>query len=198
MGLTGRGVVIGGMCAGALLLSACGQPKLTGEESSDLSVTRIQVLTAGLEQPVDGRQNDISAETLARDITNLLNQRLANRPGNTSAELLVDVKNVNLIPRGVSALAPLQSTSTVVMRLTELVPVIDEDAEPTPQEDDEPVFEFGRVIVPDTEISANSASWRLGGILGAATAPTLEDDYLQTLNGLAIAIEKRLYGEPDK
>ncbi|MEL7254755.1 MAG: hypothetical protein AAGL23_11315 [Pseudomonadota bacterium] len=188
----------GAMIGAAALLAACSQPKLTGEESDQLSVTRVTVLTAGLEQPVDGRQNTISAEQLAADITALLNQRVANRPGLLQAELLVDVKNVNLVPRGVSALAPIPSTSTVVMRVTELLPVAEDDAAPQLEEGEEPEFELGRIIVPDTEFTATSTRLRGAGIIGAATAPGFEKDYRQTLNGLANAIEKRLYGDPEQ
>ena len=105
-----------------------------------------------------------------------MRQRFAAQSGAVQGDLVVDVKEVNLVARGLSALAPVQSSSKVVLSVTERG--------------------TGRVIVAPTEITAFSAQLRGSGIIGAATAPSVEKDYNATLTGLANAVEKRLFGAP--
>jgi hypothetical protein len=165
-----RGFLIG--CA--LLLAGCAQPKLTGDASADLSIAQVTVTTASSEEAVSGRPNDVTKEKLEADLKALLTSKVVGRPGTLKADLVVDVREVNLIPRGVSALVPAQSTSKAVISVTEA--------------------KTGKVLVPPTEITALSARLRAGGIIGVATAPSVENDYIAVLNGLANAVEKRLYG----
>ena len=167
-----RGFILGA----ALLLVGCGQPQLTGEISGGLAISSVRVETSSLTKAVKGRPNAITTAQLANDATRVLRQRFAAQSGAVQGDLVVDVKEVNLVARGLSALAPVQSSSKVVLSVTERG--------------------TGRVIVAPTEITAFSAQLRGSGIIGAATAPSVEKDYNATLTGLANAVEKRLFGAP--
>ena len=165
-----RGFLLG--CA--LLLAGCAQPQLTGDIQGGLAISSVRVETSSLSKAVKGRPNAISTSQLASDATRVLTQRFASKSGAVRGDLVVEVKEVNLVARGLSALAPVQSTSKVVLSVKERG--------------------TGKVIVAPTEITAPSAQLRGSGIIGAATAPSVEKDYNATLRGLANAVEKRLYG----
>ncbi len=165
-----RGVILG--CA--LLLAGCAQPQLTGDIAGGLAINSVSVETSSLTKAVKGRPNAITTTQLADDATRVLTKRFAAQSGTVKGDLVVEVKEVNLVARGLSALAPVQSSSKVVLSVTERG--------------------TGKVIVAPTEITAFSAQVRGGGIIGAATAPSVEKDYNATLRGLADAVEKRLYG----
>ncbi len=166
-----RGFVLG--CA--LFLMGCAQSQMTQHIAGGLDIRSVTVRTDVSKQAVAGRPNAITHAQLTDAVTRVVKPRLAARAGQVPGDLVIEIKEVNLVSRGASALAPVQSTARLVLSVTEPG--------------------TGQALLDPTEVIAYSAQFRAGGLIGAATAPGVQKDYEGMLTGIANTVEKRLYGE---
>lgn len=178
-------------------------PSLIPEASAeDMWVERVVVKTDQL-KGVRGRDFKPSNERIAADLTRYLNRRLKTT-GRSSAYdrvyqgrggfppvgvpapkspravasrpvvLEVSLRRLYLVSPGQSILVGGLSQAEGVVRVLDA--------------------RSGKVVVPPTEIAKTAAGYAPGGLLGAATRGSAEQDYMKTLATFANMIEHRLFG----
>ena len=156
-----------------LAVAACTQTLMEEGVARSVTVRRISVLTDNITH-YSVRGLPISRARFADELRNHIQQELGERAqpaGN--AELIVVVKRVWLKSPGESLF--MGGPSFI-------------DAEVTVRR-----VSDGGIIAGPTKFSGVSQQQRLGGIFGAISAPSAQDDYQQTLRGFAIRINQALF-----
>ncbi len=158
----------------ALALAACVAPSLeTADGVGALNVAAVEVSVAG---PIVGRRAGVTADRLARDLDATLTDALARAsdPEGRPVTVEVDVIEARLAP-------PIERVAAGTSRIRARVTVTGAD---------------GTIVVPPTEITGNSDTIRLVGVLGVATTPSVENDYRGTVRGFAKTVRDALFGAP--
>ena len=165
-----RGVMFG---IAAVALTACTQTLMEPAVAQGVTVRRISVLTDNVTH-FSVRELAIDRQRFAADLTAAVRSAIGARArGDGNAELIINVNRVWLKSPGESFL--LGGPSFV-------------DAEVTVRN-----VADGTVIAGPTTFSGISSQTRMGGIVGALSAPSAQDDYDHTLQGFATMINEALF-----
>jgi hypothetical protein len=158
---------------GAGLLAACEVPPLVdAETASTINVRNVVVDTSQIKGLSGGREYQVSPEKINSDLTAALRQFMNASPtGNT--DVAVTVTKVKLVSPGEALLLGGNSFITGIIKV--------QGAD-------------GSEVLPATEIFGSSQMARLGGLIGAATSPSPQKDYLDTVTGFATSARDRLLG----
>ena len=155
-----------------LALLGCTPHMLEDQAAANLVVRNVTVDTAAI-TGVAGRKMafDVPPAQINADLTQALQRKLhATAQGN--ADVAVTVKEVRLMSRMqemmLGGASYVKGTLTVTDAAT------------------------GRQIVTPTQVLATSQRFRVGGPIGAAVAPSAENDYHQTIAGFAQNVLVRL------
>ncbi len=145
------------------------------EVSSRMVVQDISVSTSSL-SGVSGRSISIPPSQVQADISRALAARMRGRgmPGGNPVQVSVDVQRVALVSPGQSLLIGGVSTVSATVSVADLY--------------------TGTVLLPATEMTATSEGWAPGGIIGASSRGTPEQDYQRTVASFADAVAQRLLG----
>lgn len=160
-------------CAVALAACMDSAPQSQSRVSAgDVAANVVRVDTSSF-SGIEGRTLDVSRDKVASDISRALGSRLA-ASGLSNASVDVRLQRVRLTSPG-SAFAfggPSSIEAQVTARNAET----------------------GAVLFGPTAIRGTSEFVRLPGVIGAATSPTPERDYDQTVEGFAVAVSDAITG----
>jgi hypothetical protein len=160
------------LCAFALLsLGACVTPLVDEAMQQSLVVRSIKVDASGIKPIGGGRETQIETDLKAA----LTAQMIKPGQGKGNADVLVTVTEIFLVSRGQSFALGGNSHMTGTLTVTEAG--------------------SGKVILAPTVVGGGNANLRLGGVLGALTAPMPDKDYADTLTGFAKQNTARLLGK---
>ncbi|MCP5072767.1 MAG: hypothetical protein GY947_05650 [Rhodobacteraceae bacterium] len=168
------------LVAGALAVSACvPEPLLDASAASGYSIRSVDIDVSAIEGLKGGREITKTPEQIRADIdgtvTHVLQQASAENGRPLKVSIAVD--SVALVSPGQALL--LGGVSTIRGMLTAT------DAK------------TGDVVIPATKVFGTAkGGWAPGGILGAASTKTPENDYKATVVGFANDVKLRLFGAP--
>jgi|GEM_PF-5278507 len=160
----------------ALLLSACASgPLIDPEVSSRMVVQEIAVTTPNL-SGVSGRSISVPNNQVQSDISRALAARMQGRgmPGGNPVRVDVDVDRVSLVSPGQSLLIGGVSSVSATVSVVDL--------------------STGGVLLPETKMTSSSDGWAPGGIVGAASRGSAQEDYRKTVASFANTVAQRLLG----
>ncbi len=167
----------GALCAFALLsLGACVTPLVDEAMQQSLVVRSIKVDASGIKPIGGGREITLTNTQIETDLKAALTaQMIKPGQGKGNADVLVTVTEIFLVSRGQSFALGGNSHMTGTLTVTEAG--------------------SGKVILAPTVVGGGNANLRLGGVLGALTAPMPDKDYADTLTGFAKQNTARLLGK---
>lgn len=167
--LSRRALLLTGL---SVAIGACTQTILEPDVAQSVTIRRVVVLTSDLAS-YSVRELPISPDQLASDLQSHVEVELGNRRvPNGNADLIISVTRVLLKSPGLSFLA---GGPSYINAQVEVRRVSD-----------------GAVISGPMTFSGNSGP-RMGGIFGAMSAPSAQDDYRMTLKGFAEMINAALF-----
>ncbi len=165
------------LAAGALaLVAGCTTQFIrTQGDSAALNIRSVTVDTSNMETAVSGRELALTRTQLDADLTAALTTELsaASVPSGVASDVTVTVNSVDLA-------AVITRAAGATSSITAVVTVTEEGT--------------GREIVPSTQLTGNSDALRGAGVIGLATAQTVEQDYRGTLAGFASTVREALFG----
>ena len=165
--------------AAVLALAGCETPSLVeGDVADTLRVTGITVDMSSFEG-ITGRQFTTPNMQVKQDIESSLASTLlpASADGTRPVSVNVKVQRIALVSPGQSFLVG--GISTVTAQLT----VIDAQ---------------GQTIVPTTSVFSSGEGYAPGGLIGAATRQSPEQDYASTVRRFGEAVRRQLLGDDDE
>ncbi|WP_299288642.1 hypothetical protein [uncultured Tateyamaria sp.] len=155
-----------------IMVAACTQPMLQDGTPQTFVVRDVTVDVASF-TGVTGREIAVPPAQVAADVKAALEASLA-RPGPQTADLLIQLTSVQLTSRGSAAAFGGNSRMTAVLSVRDAA--------------------TGDVLIAPTQITGFSEFVRVPGVIGAATSPSPESDYRQTVDGFAESVRNQLYG----
>jgi hypothetical protein len=165
-----RSFLLGGV---SLALAGCVQTLMSSETAQSVVIREISVSTAQLSS-FSVRGLPLSQEQFANDLRRNVSRALGDRASpDGNADLVISVTRVLLKGPELALIAggPSFIDARVLVRSV---------ADGTP-------------IAGPMTFSGMARDTRLGGIVGAATTPPAEEDYLMTLEGFAIMLNEALF-----
>lgn len=160
----------------ALVLTGCVTPLVEPEVQKSLVVRNITVDASAIKPVMGGREITLTRSGIERDLKAALTAEMI-RPGQGkgNADVVVRVDEIYLVSRGQSFALGGNSAMTGTLTVTEAG--------------------SGKVILDAVRVGGMNENLRLGGVLGALTAPAPEKDYQDTLRGFARMNADRLLGK---
>jgi hypothetical protein len=158
----------------AFVLTGCvGAPLLEEEVARNIAVQQVAVDVSAL-KGVSGRNLDISTAQIETDVRRALERRVLGQgvPRGTPVRVDVRVKSVALVGAGQSLLVGGSSTISADVSLVDI--------------------STGTRLVQPTNVTGAGGGYAPGGVIGAVTRASPEDDYVLTLRGFADNVAKRL------
>lgn len=158
-------------------LGACVEPLVDETVQQSLVVRSITVDASAIQPIGGGREITLTRGQIEKDLKAALTAHMV-KPGQGkgNADVLVTVDEIHLVSRGQSFAIGGSSSMAGTLKVTEAG--------------------TGKVILPPTKTGGISETLRLGGVLGAITAPNAAKDYADTINGFAKQNAARLLGKP--
>ena len=154
-------------------LAACETaPLISPEAAQSVSVRNVVVDTSAIEGLSGGRDLEVAPAKINSDVTAAMRTFLNASP-NGNSDVAVTVTQVKLLSPGEAFLLGGNSFIKGIIKV---------------QGSD------GTEILAATEILGTSQQVRLGGIIGAATSPSPEKDYANTVTGFATSARDQLFG----
>lgn len=158
-------------------LTGCVTPFVEESVQQSLVVNTITVDASAIKPIGGGREITLTHGQIEKDLKAALTAQMV-KPGQGkgNADVRVMVEEIYLVSRGQSFAIGGSSAMTGTLTVTETG--------------------TGKVILAPTKVGGASETLRLGGVLGAITAPSAEKDYADTIGGFAKQNAARLLGKP--
>ncbi|WP_299146877.1 hypothetical protein [uncultured Tateyamaria sp.] len=154
------------------VVAACTQPVLQEGTPQTFVVRNVTVDSTSF-TGVSGREISVPTAQVVADVQGALETALA-RPGEQTADVLVQLTSVKLTSPGSAAAFGGNSRITAVLSVRDV--------------------NTGEVLIPPTQITGFSEFTRVPGVIGAATSPSAGNDYRQTVDGFAASVRNQIYG----
>jgi len=165
--------------AAAFLVAGCyAEPLLQNSPREQYSVRQVTVDTAAF-TGVTGRVNEFSKEDVARDIRATLAHALRkSATGTTPVDVTVRLTGVHLVSPGQSLLIGGTSAISGVLEVKDV--------------------RSGAMVLEPTKVYGTAkGAYAPGGIIGAISTRSVDDDYRRTIAGFSGDVERRLFGAVD-
>jgi len=156
-----------------IAVTACAAPLLNEEQAANLQVRSVTVDISQFENGVAGRNIAIPSAQVKADLEAALRRTLgASSQGN--ADVVVVLTKMWLVSPGQSIMLGGNSSITGIVSVASV--------------------HNGQPILAPTEVVGISNKRTVGGIIGALSRSSAEEDYRETITGFALNLKKRLFG----
>ena len=157
-----------------MAVAGCDTPSQVGIEDQPQIVANSISLDLSSFGGVEGRALTLTNEQIAQDISNALRTALASNGEPPNADINLELTAVELTSRGAAFALGGPSRIRGVLTVTDV--------------------QTGAVLFGPELFEGNSETLRLPGLIGVATSPSTDADYLQTIDGFAAAVAQELNG----
>ncbi|MEO0503294.1 MAG: hypothetical protein AAFZ14_08210 [Pseudomonadota bacterium] len=159
----------------ALALAACDAPPADAPQARSSIAAHVVTVDVSRFAAIEGRTVAISPDEVGEDIATALTDTMADASGDAVlADIGLVLTSVRLTSPGAAFAFGGPSRIEGTMTVTDV--------------------ETGDVLFGPETVVGTSETLRLPGVIGVATSPSPADDYRQTVDGFAIAVQRVLNG----